>query len=86
MDRYAWLVWSIEHNAWWKEGQNGYSENRYEAGRYTFEEALNIVSKANEFRRELVPNEAMIRDESMCCKAPMVAGGLQCEACGSNGI
>lgn len=35
--------------------------------------------------------EALVRDiigefhRSNCCKAPMVNGGVQCEACGSNG-
>lgn len=86
MDRYAWLIWSIEHNAWWKAGHNGYTEMREEAGRYSFDAAITIVSQANKYRRFTVPNEAMVRDESECCKAPMVAEGLQCESCGSSGV
>lgn len=86
MDQYAWLIWSIEHNAWWRANHNGYSENRDDAGRYPYEEAVKIVSSANKYRRFTVPNEAMVRDESMCCKAPMVCEGLQCESCGSNGL
>lgn len=85
MDRYAWLVWSIEHCMWWGAGHRGYTPHRAEAGRYTFEEAVAIVTNANEHHFN-DPYEAMVRDESKCCKAPMVNGGAQCENCGSNGL
>jgi len=38
-----YLVWSIEHGAWWKANGNGYTVNRTEAGRYTLDEALDCV-------------------------------------------
>lgn len=42
-----WLVWSIEHDRWWKPGAYGYTDNIKEAGLYTFEQALDICRKAN---------------------------------------
>lgn len=55
-----WLIWSIEHEAWWKPNENGYTPERISAGRYTFEDACRIVKNANIGLRN-VPNEAMIR-------------------------
>ena len=87
MYTFEWLIWSDEHRAWWKPNENGYTENIREAGRYAFEDACRIVFDANKYRGVLMrPNEAMVRDESKCCRAPMVNGGAQCEACGSNGL
>ena len=54
------LIWSIEHNAWWKPLSRGYTEKREQAGRYTFQEACKIVKGANIMLKD-VPNEAMIR-------------------------
>lgn len=85
MDRYAWLIWSMEHGQWWRPARKGYTTSREDAGRYTYDEAVKIVREGN-FRPDMHPHEAMIRDESYCCAAPMVAGGLQCEACGSDGL
>ena len=56
----CWLVWSIEHDAWWKENHNGYVKSRKGAGRYTFEDACKIVKGANIANKD-VPNEAMIK-------------------------
>lgn len=58
MDK-EWLIWSIEHNAWWRWNHAGYTPWKMGAGRYSYEEALEIVRKANEFRVD-TPNEAMI--------------------------
>ncbi len=58
-----WLIWSIEHNAWWKPAACGYTKNRADAGRYTFDEATAIVKDAN-FACNETPNEAMILDET----------------------
>jgi hypothetical protein len=54
-----WLVWSIEHQAWWGPNWAGYVEKRSEAGRYTYSEAKDIVATANMYLKN-VPNEAMI--------------------------
>lgn len=60
-----WLIWSIEHNGWWKPAQFGYTQKKDEAGRYSFEQARKIVASANEFRGSKPPNEAMIEDKAM---------------------
>lgn len=55
-----WYVWSMEHNAWWKAAWGGYTQDKKEAGIYSYEEAMKIVREANEHRGEKPPNEAMI--------------------------
>ena len=57
-----WLIWSFEHNAFWKSGCCGYSTKRIEAGRYSFEEACFIVHDGNRFVNINKPHEAMICD------------------------
>lgn len=57
-----WLIWSIEHDAWWAPKHRGYVASRDKAGRYTFEEACKIVRSANEHRGNLFPFEAMIAE------------------------
>lgn len=56
----TWLIWSIEHSRWWKPAYGGYTDEKNNAGRYTFPEALRIVKEANKFNRGDIPNEAMI--------------------------
>lgn len=55
-----WLIWSIEHGAWWDADRTGYVPQRDRAGRYSFEEARQIVKDAN-FRQD-TPSEAMIAE------------------------
>ena len=55
--RYTYLIWSIEHEAWWKSNKNGYTRRLKEAGRYPPSEASAIVTGAN-FGGNL--NECMI--------------------------
>ena len=55
-----WIIWSIEHDAWWAENHSGYVGKRAYAGEYSFIEALRIVKGANIGDRD-IPNEAMIR-------------------------
>jgi hypothetical protein len=57
----TWIVWSNEHNAWWKPSKRGYTNARHEAGRYSFEEACQIVHDANLYCGN-TPNEAVVRD------------------------
>jgi len=57
-----WLLWSIEHSAWWKPNNRGYTRSRADAGRYSFEEACQIVTQANVASGD-TPNEAMVREE-----------------------
>lgn len=54
-----WLIWSNEHNAWWRAGGHGYTPDRDEAGRFSHDEALGIVTNANRYLRGDRPNEAM---------------------------
>lgn len=55
-----YLVWSMEHNCWWAPAHNGYVSKREEAGRYTYEQADEIVRGANEHCNPDRPKEAMI--------------------------
>ena len=43
----TWLIWSLEHTAWWRPGRWGYTTVLAEAGRYTRAEAEEIVARAN---------------------------------------
>jgi hypothetical protein len=56
-----WVIWSIEHNAWWKHDSDGYTRDRQQAGKYTLEVARDIVNQANIVRCD-VPSVAMIPD------------------------
>lgn len=48
-----WLIWSLEHEAWWKPGKSGYTRNVLEAGRYTQLEAIEICHEANLYSEQL---------------------------------
>lgn len=43
----AWLIYSREHNAWWRQGEAGYTESLRVAGRYSLADANRIVGQAN---------------------------------------
>lgn len=53
------IIWSMDHGAWWGPACRGYVEKREDAGIYTLEKALAIVLAAND-RLEDRPSEAMI--------------------------
>jgi len=42
-----YLVWSIEHTAWWRPAHRGYTRDLYLAGHYSRDEAREIVKNAN---------------------------------------
>ena len=42
-----WLIWSEEHDAWWRPDHSGYTVHRESAGLYTFAEAIKICKGAN---------------------------------------
>jgi len=42
-----YLIWSIEHTAWWGPNHLGYTQQLHEAGRYTRTQAIGIVEEAN---------------------------------------
>lgn len=54
-----YLIWSIEHNAWWKDQERGYTPNRDEAGIYECDHAHEIVDRAN-INENNTPNEALV--------------------------
>src|SRR4051812_39839568 len=41
------LIWSIQHDAWWKPGSLGYTHHVAEAGRYSVDEAARILQQCN---------------------------------------
>jgi hypothetical protein len=41
------VIWSLEHNAWWRPGEMGYCYELREAGRYPRDIAERIVRRAN---------------------------------------
>jgi hypothetical protein len=49
MSEPLFLIWSIEHNAWWRPERCGYTLRAAEAGRYPVSEANLIVTLANRF-------------------------------------
>jgi hypothetical protein len=44
-----YLIWSNEHRAWWKASRHGYTTRTDLAGRFSFEEATEIVTQANRY-------------------------------------
>lgn len=54
-------IWSVEHDRWWNAGGVGYVYNQKEAGIFPYEEAAEIVARANlGIERDGVPNEILI--------------------------
>jgi len=41
----AW-IWSNQHGQWWRPNRRGYTAHIHEAGRYTWDEAAQIVIEA----------------------------------------
>lgn len=58
------LIWSIEHNAWWRANSHGYTRDLADAGVYLYSEALQILQGANiamhHGDRMHGPNEAIV--------------------------
>lgn len=61
MENTKWLIWSNEHNGWWKPNSMGYCRDRKDAGRFDYKEACEIVENAN-YGLETSPHEAMVLD------------------------
>ena len=55
------VIWSIEHNAWWAPNHRGYVRDVLRAGRYTRPEARIIVESANVVQLEecMIPVECV---------------------------
>jgi hypothetical protein len=59
------LIWSNEHDRWWKSNANGYTEYEDQAGLFSFNEAATICLDANKYQMpNAKPNEMMfpVRD------------------------
>ena len=55
------VIWSIEHNAWWAPDRRGYVRDALRAGRYARDEAREIVDDANvrSFEECMIPVECL---------------------------
>jgi hypothetical protein len=55
------VIWSIEHNGWWRPREIGYCETLAEAGRYPRARAAEIVKRANivKFHECMIPVECL---------------------------
>lgn len=71
----GWLVWSIEHTAWWRSNSCGYTTCLEDAGRYTFDLARDICRDAN-YRagsgnaRLGIPSEVMVPSPELQAALP----------------
>jgi hypothetical protein len=55
------LIWSFEHDAWWRPEELGYTKKIDEAGTYSWERALEICAYANGgVLRQAAPQEAIV--------------------------
>jgi hypothetical protein len=57
----TYVIWSIEHQAWWRPGSMGYCLSLHDAGRYAEREAAEILSRANlvAFHEAMIPVSAV---------------------------
>lgn len=63
-DYKLYLIWSNEHNAWWRGGSRGYTNHIGAAGRYAREEAIAICKSANYlFVKRGLPQEIMMVEQ-----------------------
>lgn len=59
---HGYLIWSNEHQLWWKANNRGYTKDIHEAGVYGFHESLEIVGQANKHApRDEWPHEVMVQ-------------------------
>ena len=42
------LIWSIEHEMWWRDGRNGYTDRVRLAGVYSDVDSKEILERANQ--------------------------------------
>jgi hypothetical protein len=61
-----YLVWSNEHNAWWRHNRQGYTPHLGNAGRYTREEAITICALSRDgWDGKRVPSEIPVSEEDI---------------------
>jgi hypothetical protein len=65
------LIWSMEHGAWWRPGRVGYTEKLADAGQYSRAEACEIVARANYppgvCHECMIPLSALVAQWSITC-------------------
>lgn len=59
------LIWSVEHDAWWAHAENGYVVHVQNAGLYSEERARAICEKANRYVPQGQVHEVMIPYKSV---------------------
>ena len=67
-----YVIWSFEHDAWWRPGSWGYTRELAEAGRFTRAAADRIVAAANIVainEQALLLSEAQVSGPSGCWRA-----------------
>ena len=64
------VIWSWKHRAWWAPDREGYTQHIGEAGRYSFEEASDIVIRHLPAGEEV----AIFLSEAMLRGAPRAFG------------
>src|SRR5216110_1061946 len=58
-----WLIWSSDYGGWSKPNRHGYTNRLADAGRYSFDEALEIIQDANAgMSARNFPSETMCPD------------------------
>ena len=80
------LIWSGEHNAYWRPRSSGYTANRSEAGIYSFEEAWHATSQCGHKKQiayvvcQRQETVASISDEALVRRAVQYARPLHGDA------
>lgn len=64
-DMPLWLIWSNEHDAWWKPNSSGYTVKREQAGLYTTKEAEGICRARDPVQYKRGPYGAAVPAEVM---------------------
>jgi hypothetical protein len=67
----AYLVWSNEHQAWWRPNERGYTTNLSAAGVYSHREALLICATARDgwSPNKPPPEIPVVKDDAERCLA-----------------
>jgi hypothetical protein len=55
----TWLIWSTEHQGFWRHGGSGYTPDANKAAHYSWEEAKKICDNANRYSDRI--EERMIK-------------------------
>ena len=79
MDEY--LIWSNEHEAWWRANRRGYTNHVRGAGRYSREEAVSICSGARDgFYAVGIPPEIPVPFKDVLECLVLKPGSHDCDA------